>query len=215
MCFEKDYKNIVKYAKAQTYQYQLQLQPDDLINDAYLIVYNEYSFENIIKAIHSLAIKEKNCTPLSFGQTYRFNKGKSTHLAGDHSCRICLEVKNSQAFSIRKEPNGKTFLNTVCKSCLSKEGVKWYRKNKERVSQQRKEKRLKENADKPKKEKNDQKEMCRIRYYTKQGRVAPPRKIPHKTKTEYQKYWLNKNDNRGKWNAYMRERNKKRQMKAA
>lgn len=121
-------------------------------------------------------------------------------------CNACRKTQNKQAFIVDKQEHFR-----VCKTCNELLPIAAFIFNKQLSGGS-----ITSDCRQcyNKKYSNDEcREKCRVRYYTKQGRVAPPRKTPaYKTKTDQFRDWLKKGDNREKWNAYMRERNKKKRL---
>jgi hypothetical protein len=123
MSFEKDYACILDKAKAKVRFFHLNIEPEDLVNDAYVILHGQpYSLESFYKQIANLALIEKNNTrhdipygTKSFSTTDRFT--------GDNTCQDCKETKPVSQFHVYGS-HGKKHLRNICKSCVSKRNKK-------------------------------------------------------------------------------------------
>ena len=132
----------MQYAKNQIFDFKLNVLPEDLINDAYLNLFEkEYSKKLFFKEIRNLAFIEKHNGNNNIGFDTPFGKGGN--FTGDSTCTCCKQVKPASEFRIENRKGGKKQLRTQCKVCESEKikayqikifGVtynkKWYEKNK-------------------------------------------------------------------------------------
>ena len=119
MSFESDYKELLRYATFKVNSLQLNVLPEDLINDTYIKLFDKkYGLELYKKEINNLSLIEKHNSTnhISWGE-----KGSTLgNFKGDFTCIKCKEVKPSSEFRVELRKCGKKQLRTACKECESK-----------------------------------------------------------------------------------------------
>lgn len=116
MGFEQDYNTILKHAKKKVNFFGLTVLPEDLINDAFIKLYDKpYSLELFLHQINNLSLTEKHDTrnDIAWGE----KGGTSGNFIGDSTCTYCKQVKSADEFRIVNRMFGKKQLLTVCKKC--------------------------------------------------------------------------------------------------
>lgn len=114
MNFETDYIKILKFAKNKAFG--LQIEAEDLVNEAYLNLYDKpYSLQAYYNEISNQFLIEKHNTAndISYG-----DKGSTgAEFSGEYVCVCCKETKVASEFRVALRPFGKKELRTQCKEC--------------------------------------------------------------------------------------------------
>lgn len=126
MSFERDYKDLMAYAKLKVDFGKLQIFPEDLINDAYVNLYGQpYSVQLFRKEISNLSIKEKN-NHTHIDQTYSVPEIK-----GDTTCVTCKQVKSANEFKVQIKYDGRRYLYTECIEYVNRKLMERYEGHKD------------------------------------------------------------------------------------
>lgn len=131
MSFEKDYNKLVKYAKEVIGRERSALQPDDLINEAYLIFHSkgkEYVFSEFTKAMRNYLLDEKR---LNINVSVEDFKRQKSYNEQDIVCKKCKgEPQPASCFQLRTKGNGYIYRENTCNTCRNKRVKEWISKNK-------------------------------------------------------------------------------------
>ena len=117
--FEKDYNEILRFAKRRVLDLRLSIEAEDLVNEAYLQLHNTpYSFEGFKKQISNEGLKEKHNTP----QNIQWGDRGMKHISftGDRCCRTCKEIKPVSEFYLITTKENNKYLRGSCKKCNNK-----------------------------------------------------------------------------------------------
>ena len=130
MSFEKDYIKIIAFAKKRISENNLTLDPGDLVNDAYLALFDKpYSLGLYLKEIKNLSYNKPSTIQLGV-------KAEKQVIRGEQCCRKCKEVKSVCEFYIKK--NVWEYVSGTCKTCHLKICADWRNRNKEKCREYKK-----------------------------------------------------------------------------
>lgn len=136
MKFEDDYSNLVTIAGVFCVKNQLSIQPEELVNEAYLRFFEtgeEYSLPLVQKFIYSEGIREKNrprqIRIRDVGNILRTDA--NVPKLADLNCRVCKEALPISLFKKHYKINGLPSYCNICLSCNNKQRIEWQKKNKE------------------------------------------------------------------------------------
>lgn len=128
MNFESDYSNLLSYAESLVIGRGLNVDPSEIVNDAYLklfdsgLPYNIQEAKRFIKG-SAFGLKKEYERSISFDETYR-QKG-ATISSIDMTCTCCKEVKPSAAFRTINHKNGNVYFYSHCRACEGERCKRW------------------------------------------------------------------------------------------
>lgn len=118
MSFDKDYFEILKYAKTLKNKHNSDVEVEELVSETYVRLFgNEdyvYSFDSFKKELYAFLFQDKReAKPLELGTKW----GKQAEFKQDVCCDRCKEVKPASMFGINKIKGQHPYLKNICLKC--------------------------------------------------------------------------------------------------
>lgn len=129
--FEQYYPDLIKFAKFCIRERKIPVQPEDLVNDAYIKFFDtgdEFDLKKVKDIIYKESFKEvaHKMSQNLFSDGFALK----SKIRGDRVCTMCKEVKPVGAFRLAKL-QGYYYVFNQCKECLNSWNIQWFKDNKE------------------------------------------------------------------------------------